>query len=524
MRKLFCLALVLGLMGSAYAELQNVVVGGEIRIRGRFWNNSWASTPFARTTLFDVAQRPIGPFGMTSRHDWDERFHDLKFVEQRTVLNVCADFTDSVSAFIEFEDYARWGEDFRSNYVTGVDMRANTADDVELLQAYINVDKFFGQPLRVRIGRQKIRMGKAWLVGSMAAPTRHHSYDAVRLTYTPGDFTVDAWWAKLAEMSPIEQDGDVDFYGVYGTYSGIEQVSLSAYWTLVRDAGRNALTGGWPPREWAEDLFGVDQYDVTNIHTVGIRLFGGWNALDYDLEVAYQFGEADSIGFTFPQGGILGMYGDSGAEYDHWASDLEIGYTLDVAWQPRFYIGGAYFQGEDKRDLTFAEWINPFDRADASVSFNRLFSAVWYSSLLDIVGGASCLTNFWQARAGVTAHPLEAVDTGLSVAYYEVDEPFDWPAYWTLPNIGNAVPHRWAILPIIAPWTEKADDEIGWITHLWVKYQYSADLWFKVGWEHLFTGDGLADGNFTNRNGLELNGGTDDDDADYFYFDTMIKF
>jgi hypothetical protein len=45
-----------------------------------------------------------------------------------------------------------------------------------------------------------------------------------------------------------------------------------------------------------------------------------------------------------------------------------------------------------------------------------------------------------------------------------------------------------------------------------------------VGWEHLFSGQALEDGNFLHKNGMEYSGGTDSKDADYVYVDTGIRF
>jgi hypothetical protein len=45
-----------------------------------------------------------------------------------------------------------------------------------------------------------------------------------------------------------------------------------------------------------------------------------------------------------------------------------------------------------------------------------------------------------------------------------------------------------------------------------------------LGWEHLFTGEGLEEGNYIARNGLQLVRGSDGDDADYVHFDLGIKF
>ncbi len=57
-----------------------------------------------------------------------------------------------------------------------------------------------------------------------------------------------------------------------------------------------------------------------------------------------------------------------------------------------------------------------------------------------------------------------------------------------------------------------------------INYQYSEDLGFEFGYSHMFLGDGAAEGNFNIMNGLGFEGGTDDDDPDYFYIETKLKF
>ncbi|MCP4644477.1 MAG: alginate export family protein, partial [bacterium] len=390
----------------------------------------------------------------------------------------------------------------------------NSADDVEVQQAYIQVEQLLGQPLRLRIGRQDLKFGKGWLIGNQISPTLGLSYDAIRLTYDCDVLNVDAVWAKLAERSPGEEDGDVDLYAIYATYKQLEAVDIAAYWFWVRDGRSINDTNFIAPLEWVEDVLGLDNYDVTNLHTFGIRVNGAAAGFDYDLEVAYQTGEADAVGAGF----VTGLYGDDGADFDAWAADLEVGYTMDIPWRPRVYVGGAYFGGEDNRDLTVLDWVNPFYQADASVSFNRLFSMKWYSASFDLLGGAAAVSNFTQARGGITVHPTESVSAGLSASYTWVNEEFDAPVTFDLGAI------RIPVAPALAFWTDKADDDIGLTTHVWVKYDYSDDLFVKVGWEHLFTGSAMEDGSFIMRNGLDFSGGSDKDEADYIYFDTCVKF
>ncbi|HIJ65197.1 MAG TPA: alginate export family protein [Candidatus Hydrogenedentes bacterium] len=544
MRKTFVILFVAVLIGAipAYAELQNVDIGGSIRIRGNWydpeasvdsararnplvdplWTLSGAGTPNVRWTALQLAARPIGalaaPAGaLLSGWSWDDNGHSTAFVEERTRLKFTADFTDEVTAVIELDSYDIWGEDFRSNYITGADMRAASVNDVEVYQAYIEGREMWGLPLCLRIGRQEISLGNEWLVGvnDTSSMFTGLSFDGILAVYEFDLVTVAGVWAKLAETSPTEEDGDVDLYGIYATYNGLEDITIDGYWMLVRDARMNEdITRGWVG-EWLEDVFDVDDHDVTKCHTIGLRGAGTVGAIDFEAEAAYQFGEADMVGATFAP--IL--YSDDDADFDEWGMNLEVGYTFDTAWEPRAYLGLVYLGGEDERDIgNIWEWFRqflPFYRPDASVSFNRLFSNVEYSEFLD----NTSLSNVWIGRAGVSACPTENVELLLSISYFEAVEEFDapWHFYWLNGN-------RVAPFAFLSIFTEENDDELGWEVGLYATYNYSEDLTFKAGWAHLFVDDGLEEGNFVPGNGLLFNGGTDDDDADYLFVETKICF
>lgn len=510
--------------GSATAELQNVTVGGEVRIRASYWMNTFnpRTQPFLagrglRWPSIWMTARPIGDFvggqNVTSYYDWDKRRADYDVVEQRTTLNVTADFTNEVRAFIELESFDVWGEDFRSNWITGADNRAATADDLEIYQAYIEASQMFGWPLTARIGRQEIVLGSGWLVGNNLNHPEFAglSFDGISLTYATDLFSVMAFWTKLNETGAAEEDGDTDFYGLYASYTGLENITIDAYWLWLRDAGMLNDTNFIWFVEWLEDLFGVDDYDVTNLHTIGLRAAGAIGAFDFEAEAAYQFGNADRVGFLFKPF----LYGDDGAKYDEWALNLELGYTFDVAWQPRVYLGFAYLGGEDNRDISWFEWWWPFDSPKSSVSFNRLFSNTVYSNFIDELGE---LSNVWIARGGVRAMPTESVEVGLDVAYFEALETFDLPVYFRLGNF--MIP----IAPALSFWTTSSSAELGWELGIWALYHYSEDLSFKAGWSHFFTGEGLRTGNYNDFNGLLSNAGTSKDDADYLYMETVLKF
>ena len=506
----------------ATAELQNVEVGGEIHIRGNWIHNTLTSPAptevrWARNNLW---QRPIGgPFaalGVLSPLMWSDRSHNTKLVEMRTRLNVGAEFTDQVAAFIELDSYDVWGTDFRSvNYITGIDAPANSVDDVEVFQAYIEANEMFGYPLRLRIGRQELRLGAEWLVGdgNVAPMFTGTSFDGIRLTYATDVFSIDGFWTKLAEMSPAEEDGDIDFYGIYASYLGVEDVTLDAYWLLLRDARQLQDTPYSLVGSWIEDVLDLDDYDVTNLHTVGLRASGKYGAFDFEAEVAYQFGDYGQLGFTFKPA----VYGDDGADASSWATHLEAGYSFDYSCHPRIFAGFIYFDGEDNRDISFWEWLNPFDLPDASVSFNRLFSDRLYSGFVDLNNDYS---NGWIARIGVNAMPTEKLFMMLCISRFESVEEFDAPIHFKL--------WRWRVpwVPNLSFWTEENDSYLGTEAYLMLQYQYTEDLMFEAGWAHWFNSDGMDDGNFNLWNGTVFGGGRADggEDGDYVYVGTKLKF
>lgn len=526
MRKLLASVVFLGLATSVWADLQNVDIGGELRIRGRYFRNN-TTTGIGRELRFPTAtviERALGPFGLTSVYDADKRGTDFTFVEQRTVLNMTADFTDNVLAFMELEAFGRWGEvnangnEFRSNYLTGVDGRAWTGDDLEFYQAYVEAKDMWGTPLKLRIGRQELVFGESWLVGSRVSACNGISYDGIRATYAVGDFTFDGWWSKLVETNSDFADDDIDFYGLWGAYKGIDGITLEAYYLLLHDGTDVSLTNNGLLWEWVEDVLDLDSYDSSYISTAGVHLDGKKGAWDFDLQLAYQWGDADTAGALYRQSPFVN-YGDGSADYSAYAGEFEVGYTFaEAAWSPRVFVGGAYFSGDDNRDIDFWDWLNPFDKPEASLAFNRLFSGVWYSGNFDVLGGAAAFTNFHQIRTGIQVKPTDQISSGLTLAYFGANETFDWPASFRINGV------RIPYLPNASFWTEEADDELGYMASLWVQYQYSKDWWVRVGWERFFTGDGIYDGNFVLKNGHELLAGSDDEDMDYIYFDTQVKF
>ena len=446
--KLFVIAMLVMSMGTvAFAELQNVEVDGSIRIRGNLY-------------LLD---------------DGDD---DISFIEQRTRLGVTADFTDDVSARIEVDSWDIWGEDFRSNYLTGIDRRQARGDDVEIYESYINVQDMWGHPISLRVGRQELSLGNEMFVGvnDTSQLFTGLSFDAIVLTYANDVLSIQGIMAKLADTFGDFFEDDVNMYSIYGSYTGIEDHVIEAYWI------------------WLEDDEATIGNDI-DIHTIGLRGAGVVNAFDYEAEIAYQFGDIDDVDWI--------LWWDTDVDYDELAVNLELGYTFDADIAPRLFAKFAYYGGGDLSDRDHDGLFWWWGDQDIDMPFNRVFSNIEYSEFLD----ETELSNLFYYALGLEVTPTESLALALVIAYFEVDQertehvpcPFyDW----------------------------EADDELGWEIGLYADYNYSEDLVIRAGWAHFFGDDGLEDRNLINSNGITANmlAGDDDDDYDYLFIETEIAF
>ncbi len=435
-------AMMVGMTIPAFAELQNVQVGGSLRIRGNWLAN----------TSFDNN----GP--------------DLLAVEQRTKINVNADFTDDVHAFIELDSYDVFGDGFRgldsgfSNYnsdrgfssggqaLSGFD-GDSSGSPVNFYQGYVEMREAWGYPITVRIGRSEFQQGDEFLIGNndTSSNFRGLSFDGVWGSYKNDTFNVGAFWTRPFTDLTVEHSGDINFSGIHGEYTGIENMSIGGYYYFYH--GASTAINGLP--------------EAQALHTVGARFSGNRSQFDWALNGAYQFGDSGTSPLV---------------DVSAFAVQGAVGYTFDVNMQPRIFVNGAYYDGQELDDTGAVE----------DAAFNRLFSDHEYSEFLDNTD----LSNFWNVGGGVSAQVTESINLKGLVNYLQTVEDFGNP-----------------------------DSSLGLELEIIARYNYSEDLYFEAGYAHLFVGDAVQGGAIVTQSGYGMLGGDgQDDDLDYVYIETGIKF
>lgn len=218
----------------------------------------------------------------------------------------------------------------------------------DIQQLFFDV-KVLGEelPLTLRVGRQDLLYGNERLVSPLEWANVRRRFDAVTLFAHGNTWNVDIWYAKPVIVQRKQNDTyneDFDFYGVYATYKGIPDHGLDVYALATDDSGNPRNPNG---RRGDQSRF-----------TLGTRFWGRTGQLDYETEVAGQWGQW------------------AGDTIQAWSVTLDGGYTLpDCPWKSRFGLGFDWASGDD-------------DPTDSSVgTFDQLFPLGHkYFGFLDLIG------------------------------------------------------------------------------------------------------------------------------------------
>ncbi len=314
MKKISALAIAgvftASLAATAFAEMAEVKVGGEIRVRAEQVKS-------------------------------DEYSSEARII-QRTRLNVDAKVNETTKAYLSLQDSRQWGDERLGNQYTD-SVAANATSDtaaenqaVDISQAYFQLDQLAGQPLSLRIGRQAMAYGEHRLIGSFEWSNHARRFDAIKAMYNIDAFSVDLWTAKVIEGNSSASDSD--FNGIYATLKTIPNNTLDIY--LLQDksdknadhaSGGDSATASDTPSETAA----LD--DDRDIKTYGARLNGNVVGLDYTAEIAKQTGDD-----------VDGTDADTSSDdIDTLAYAVRAGYTIPNTPSLRIGAEYAYASGDD---------------------------------------------------------------------------------------------------------------------------------------------------------------------------------
>ncbi len=351
---LFCAA-----WSQVSAEVQNIRVSGDIRIRGYYVNNL-NLTDSGKTVPPETFTDPAtGEVTEVSKSANDRDF----FLAQRSRVTVEADLEEQVLAVVTVNGIGTWGSEPELSSAL-----PRTQDfEVTLSEAYVQMQEMFYSPVTLKLGRQYLNYGRGLILSSKEYELR---YDAARVVYDQYPFTVDLVYAALVEglqsifdRALVGSDSDMFF----------ANLRFEPDNSLLQDA---EMYVGY-----------MDQGTGASPGIVGLRgdilPQEAWTAWG---EVAYEFGDAD-------QGGDLRA----------WMFDLGTEYIMSQsALEPKLTLGYTYAQGDRDVERMFVPW------GDYEI-WGYVFSPQ--------------LSNIHILKAAAEVLPVENLSLGLDIYYYLQDDP-----------------------------------------------------------------------------------------------------
>jgi hypothetical protein len=327
MKRNFLLAIAVTalMVTSTIAQAADVTFGGEFRPRINLDQDSSNNTN--TTTIFDTRVR----------------------------LNAKAKVNANTEVFMQLQSIGEWGVDAgattdqrgtRQSNGGGADQANDSLSDVGFHQAFITFKNFAGMSADAKIGRQEIIFDGHRLFGNTLWTQGAQSHDAIRLTHTGGNHTVNYAWITANEVTATTNalgDSSSQVHVLHTKTQGVLGGALSGLFTYTADgqtAGANSVASSMG--------------DTMNWYTVGARQAGKLAGLDYRVEYYHQFGDAGTIASQSGYG-ITGA-NDSGdsADRDAYMIGARLGKTF--ANKAGITLWYDYLSGVDDDDQADGDW------------------------------------------------------------------------------------------------------------------------------------------------------------------------
>jgi hypothetical protein len=277
-----------GLAINTFADVQNIRLSGDIRIRGYYLYH--AASPASDTT----------------------------FISQRTRVSVEADLEDHVLVVVTLKAEGLWGQDNQTDDVTGGsgagtpnggDASAiNRRWDAGITEAYVQFNELFYTPATLKLGRQYLHYGHGMIISSVE---QEYNYDAARLVLDYYPLTIDLVAAKLIEgssFSPSGGHGGADLFFVNGRYEMTDSIikNVEGYFGWVSQGEISATATRVPPSRGGASpwIIGLrsDMEPIANLKTwVEGAYEGGTDGAGGDGIEAYLFNVGGNYTFKDTQ-------------------------------------------------------------------------------------------------------------------------------------------------------------------------------------------------------------------------------
>lgn len=287
--------------------------------------------------------------------------NDLLLMRTRAYLGV-HDILDPLRFVVEFQDSRSYNDLYEKS--------TNDVDEFELLQGYGELyfknALGFNRPISIRGGRQAFEILDRRLIAANEFRNTTNNFEGVRLRFgkKQNDWDLDTFALQPVERLKYNFDRPDEKTWIYGGVLSIRR--WSDYFTV-----QPYFIGRKQNGDLANPVLSSRLADK-DIYAPGLRVYGvvgdtGW---DFDADINKQFGR-NGVLKTDKKTGITTetMQQDSALAYD-----IEVGYSPDLAWKPRFSLFYGYGSGDKNPNDNINQTFDAFYGFNQPWSRNDYFS------------------------------------------------------------------------------------------------------------------------------------------------------
>jgi hypothetical protein len=426
-------AALAGLSSRAFADVQNIRISGDIRIRGYYIDSAGDAPEGAAPAEQDKS--------------------GASFISQRTRVSVEADLEDHVLVVVTLQAEGEWGADNGVSDAVGAGTgngggsagKISRLWGVGVAEAYVQFNEVFYTPATLKLGRQYLQYGHGLILSSVE---QEYNYDAARLVLDYYPLTIDVVGAEVVNDQSFGAEPN---HGLVTTAGANDLLFVNARYELSDSAVKDVEAYfGWLSQS-DNHLLSATEPRVPPIQTLGsspllIGLRTDINPLDALQtwgEAAYEFGQTGDVAGDASR--LSALIANVGGRY-----------TLkNVQWVPAFNANYIFASGGGKDDNAsqFRPW---FDYADGYNGY--LFEPA--------------LSNIHILNLGGSVKPYENTTLSLQGYYYLKAEKGSLAGSNENVDFGGPT---WANILTAAANTADTQD-LGWEIDGIVGYDYSKDV------------------------------------------------
>ena len=394
---------------------------------------------------------------------------DDAFFLNRFRIGIAVKPVDWLKFYAQGQDAEEWGSDRPD--IPGA-MGAEGDDSFDLRQVYVQLGPKW---VNATIGRQTLAYGDERLIGISEWNNFSRTFDAAKLHYEKGKFSVDLFASTAVyilrdrfDQSDLfngnETHRDEVFSGIYASTTAVNPLTMDFYALLLDEDNPTLVVPGITYPGTSLSVPGTRSDFVT----LGARIkadpkkLHGW---EYEGEFAFQAGQVSNLDLTA------------------FALHMGGGYNFDCPWNPRLFAEYNFASGDDNAtDGDIETFQNLFPSNHKFYGYMDLFS--WQ--------------NLHNPEVSFRVKPTKQTSIQL-----------DGHGFW-LANTNDAW-YRANGTTRVRPITPGASNYVGSEIDLTATYQPIKFLILQAGYSHFFAGDYVHDTGPS-------------DDADFGYVQATVTF